>query len=399
MHTSVEGLVTSAAQTFADKVAIYDNGKPYSFIDIEILSDAIATALSKRGIEPGSVVSICAPNSVEWITCYYGILKAGCIVNPLNSMLSPPELKYALSDCKSSLLFAPLSKLVSLRGEQPDTSATLVSLDEEYEGIESYAQLTLELGRSQQVSRNQPCSHETLAQISTISYTSGTTGKPKGALLSHRAILINVTMTATMHGRKRDDIVVSALPFSHVYGNVVMQTTFACGLTLVIHPTFQVETILQSIQAHKATVFEGVPTMYLYLLNHPQFDACDLSSIRFCTVGGQTMPLAKMKEVESRFDAPLLELWGMTELGGLGTTHALLGERRLGSIGVALPYVQTRIVSISDYKKTMPVGEIGELVVKGPITMEGYLNRPDETLKSIDADGYLHTGDLGYVDA
>ena len=154
---------------------------------------------------------------------------------------------------------------------------------------------------------------------------------------SHRAVILNGAMTAQMHLKTTLDTVVTAVPCPHVYGNVVFNAAMMVGTKLVLHPRFDAGEILASIQAHKATMFEGVPTMYMYMLVHPDLERFDLSSLTRCTVGGQTMPVAKMQAVEARFGCPLIELWGMTELAGLGTTFPSNGPHKLGSIGIALP--------------------------------------------------------------
>jgi long-chain acyl-CoA synthetase len=205
-------------------------------------------------------------------------------------------------------------------------------------------------------------------------------------------------MTALMHQRSDRDTVVTALPCPHVYGNVIMSCAIQNGSTLVLHPAFEEATILQSIQDHKATRFEGVPTMYMFLLNHPQLVDYDLSSLCCCTVGGQTMPKPKMEEVEARFGCPLIEVWGMTELGGLGTTFAANGPIKKGSIGVPIPYVQARIADTEDAGKTLPPGEVGELMIKGGIVMQGYYGNEQATRESIEPDGWLHTGDVASMD-
>jgi long-chain acyl-CoA synthetase len=170
------------------------------------------------------------------------------------------------------------------------------------------------------------------------------------------------------------------------------------GMTLVLHPAFDEQTILQSIETHQATMFEGVPTMFLFLLNYPELDRYDVSSLRCCTVGGQTMPRPKMEAVEERFGCPLIELWGMTEVGGLGTTFASNGPIKHGSIGVALPYVETRIVDTEDASKTLSAGEVGELMIKGGIVMQGYYGNEQATRDTIEPDGWLHTGDVASMD-
>jgi long-chain acyl-CoA synthetase len=177
-----------------------------------------------------------------------------------------------------------------------------------------------------------------------------------------------------------------------------MNSAFMTGMTLILHQTFNEEATLQSIQEYSATMFEGVPTMYLFLLSHKKLDDYDLSSLRCCTVGGQTMPIPKMEEVEERFGCPLIELWGMTELAGLGTTFARNGPIKHGSIGVALPYVEARIAAVDDAKKTLTANEPGELMIKGPIVMLGYCGNEDATRETIEPDGWLHTGDIATMD-
>ena len=201
-----------------------------------------------------------------------------------------------------------------------------------------------------------------------------------------------------MHLKSESDTVVSALPCPHVYGNVVFNGALMYGLTLVLHPRFDAAEILASIETHRATMFEGVPTMYMYMLAHPDLDAFELSSLTRCTVGGQTMPVAKMEEVERRFGCPLIELWGMTELAGLGTTFPSNGPTKLGSIGIPLPYVEARIADVDDATTTMPRDEVGELMIRGPIVMQGYYGNEDATRATIEPDGWLHTGDLATMD-
>jgi long-chain acyl-CoA synthetase len=210
--------------------------------------------------------------------------------------------------------------------------------------------------------------------------------------------MTNVAITAQMHLKTDRDVIVTALPCPHVYGNVVFQGALLCGSKLVLHPRFDAAEMLTSLEEHKATMFEGVPTMYMYMLAAPDLAKRNLSSLTRCTVGGQTMPVAKMREVEERFGCPLIELWGMTELAGLGTTFPFYGPRKLGSIGIALPYCEARIADTANTAKTMPRGEVGELMMRGPIVMQGYWDNEKATRETIEPDGWLHTGDLASMD-
>jgi long-chain acyl-CoA synthetase len=205
-------------------------------------------------------------------------------------------------------------------------------------------------------------------------------------------------MTAAMYAKTKDDRVVSALPIGHVYGNVAANGAIAMGGTLILLPRFQELAVLEAIQKYRATMFEGVPTMYLYLLNYPDLDKFNLGSLTRCTVGGAPIAADKLDEVEDRFGCPLIELWGMTEMAGLGTTHPYYGKNRHGSIGIPLPYVEGKIVDVVDAQKTLKSGDVGELVFRGPIIMDGYYGNEEATRESIQSDGWLHTGDVGYMD-
>jgi len=167
----------------------------------------------------------------------------------------------------------------------------------------------------------------------------------------------------------------------------------------VLLERFHEAAVLEAIQRYRATMFEGVPTMYMYLLNYPDLEHYDRSSLTRCTVGGQTMPVAKMQEVEARFGCPLLEVWGMTEIAGAGTTHPRYGPTRHGSIGIALPYMECRIADLHDACTTLGADQIGELLVRGPLVMQGYYGNAEATRATIAPDGWLHSGDVARMDA
>lgn len=215
---------------------------------------------------------------------------------------------------------------------------------------------------------------------------------------SQQAVLLNCSLTATMHGRTENDVVVTALPAPHVYGNVAINGTFLVGGTVVLMERFVAEEALALITKHRATMFEGVPAMYSMLLSSEALADADLSALRVCTVGGQTISLSTIDAWQERSGAPLLELWGMTEISGLGTTHAVYSPRVPGSIGVSLPGVQVRVADLEDVSLDATPGSPGELMVRGPIVMMGYFGNDAETAKTIEPDGWLHTGDIATVD-
>lgn len=395
MIPSIGHIPAEAAKQFGDKTALVLPDRSLSFNELDKLSNCFANALMTLGIQPGDRITLYSGNCWEWVVSYYGALKTGAVINPINVMLTPTEVEFVANDCGASIVIASYEKALSLKSVKENSQVReLIAFGDDAlpDGMLSFNELLAAGSDAFQIPEIEADS------LSTIGYTSGTTGHPKGACLSHHSIVLNVAMTALMHQRSDSDTVVTALPYPHVYGNVVMSGAIQNGMTLVLHPNFEEQTILKSIQEHRATLFEGVPTMFMFLLNHPEFDHYDLSSLRCCTVGGQTMPKPKMEEVEARFGCPLIELWGMTELGGLGSTFAANGPVKHGSIGVALPYTEARIANTEDASKTLLAGEVGELMIKGGIVMQGYFGNEQATRDTIEPDGWMHTGDVASMD-
>jgi long-chain acyl-CoA synthetase len=393
MAETLGHILPRAAARYGAKTALVFADRSFTFTELDELSARLCNVLRGLGIGRGDRVTLYAQNCWEWVVGYYAIARAGAVINPVNVMLTPEEVLYAVQNCGAKIVLASEEKgeaLLDIKSNSPLQYVVLFG-DTKRAGAHSLNQLLS--------SASPRCEVEVEADdVSTIAYTSGTTGHPKGAVLTHRNVICNSGLTATMHMRNLSDTVVTALPAAHVYGNVVMNAAFMCGMTLVLFARFNEQHILQAIERYQATMFEGVPSMYMYLLKSPGLGSYSLRSLTRCTVGGQTMPISKMQEVEERFGCPLVELWGMTEIAGLGTTHPLYGTNRHGSIGVPLPSVQCRIADPFDPRKTLPGGDVGELMVRGPIVMKGYYSDPRATAETIEPDGWLHTGDLARMD-
>ena len=395
MLETLGAVLPYAAQRYCDKTALVIAGRELSFRELDDLSGRLASGLSGLGIGAGDIVTLYSANRWEWVVAYYGILKLGAVINPINVMLTPSEVEFVVRDCGSRAIVASGDKGAPILGVKHGSDVAEIVLFDDAEvadGARSFSELIAENDPGFDVVAG------AAADLSTICYTSGTTGHPKGAMLSHEAVLMNAAMTAQMHVRTAADTVVTALPCPHVYGNVIMNGAMLHGMTLVLHAAFVEDEILDSIERYRATLFDGVPTMYMYLLNHANLDQTDLGSLTRCAVGGQPMPVAKMEEVEARFGCPLIELWGMTEIAGLGTTHPLYGRNRHGSVGIAMPYTEIRIAAVDDAATTLPAGEVGELMARGPLVMQGYYGNDEATLEAIEDDGWLHSGDLASMD-
>jgi long-chain acyl-CoA synthetase len=394
MYDHLGQVLSHGAASYGDRVALVFHGEEFTYRRLDEMTARLANGLAGLGVARGDRVTLYSQNCWEWIVGYYAVLRLGGVVNPINVMLTPDEVVYVTGDCGAKALLASSDKgspILERRTETPLDHVILFG-DEVPDGAISFGQLLAESNDDFPPIDLDPSS------TSTIGYTSGTTGHPKGAMLTHRAIVLNSAMTANLHGRSGDDVCCTALPCAHVYGNVVMNGAFFLGGKLVLNDRFDPLDTMGSIEQYRATIFDGVPTMYFFMLADPKFDDFDLSSLRLCAVGGQTMPEPKMREVEERFGCPLIELWGMTELGGLGTTFPAYGPRKHGSIGIPIPYVECRIADVEDAARTLPANEVGELMVRGPIVMQGYFGNEAKTRETIEPDGWLHTGDVARMD-
>jgi len=387
-------LPLQAALRYGNKIALHSNDRTFSFGDLERSISVCAARLSELGLGPGDRVIVYLPNTWEWIVAYHGIARLGCVSVPANTLLVSEEVQFIAEDCAAAAVIAAAARIAPLQAAQRTPRGL------KYISVADVA--APQCANHDDLMRRTPfeCGNAPApGDVATIGYTSGTTGRPKGAVLTHEAIVLNTAMTATMHVRTSTDRVVTALPCSHVYGNVVMNGAFLCGYSLVLLERFDAQTALEAVEFHQATLFEGVPTMYYYLLGSDGLGRRNLRSLTRATVGGQTMPQSQMREVQSRLGCPLLELWGMTEIAGLGATHPLYGPEKLGSIGIALPLSECKITHLTDPRKAAPPGTPGELLIRGPTVMQAYYGRPDATREVLRKDGWLSTGDVAYRDA
>src|SRR5580698_4180009 len=387
-------ILARSARQFGSKSALIAGERTLTYQALHELCDRVAGGLHTLGVRPGDRVSLYSPNRWEWVVAYHGALRAGAVVNPINVMLTPEEVAFVLNDCGAAAIFTAGEKaevILSLTRAVP-TLRRVVSFDPVGGDATPFEDLLSCTARVPEIARPAP------SDLSTIGYTSGTTGHPKGAMQSHRAVFLNTAALFAVQTRTDRDVLLNALPLPHVYGNVVMNGTFMAGATLVMMERFEAPLALAEIQRHRATVFDGVPTMYAMMLADPSLPGTDLSSLRICAVGGQTMPAAKMQEWERCSGAPLLELWGMTELAGAGTSNVSYMPNVHGSIGFALPGAEARVAALDDPAVTVPDGEPGELMIRGPLVMLGNYGNEDATRAAIEPDGWLHTGDIASRD-
>lgn len=390
MQGRISDLVGAAARRFGDLPALTMlGGATTSFATIERHVAGFAGWLGEQGIGRGERIVLHLPNGLDWIVAYHAIARIGAVVAPANILLTSEEVRFILADADACALILP--------GDLPDTDLADAAADRGTRLIAVPPAAGDACGLPTAGARAP--AEVSPGDLFTLCYTSGTTGRPKGAMLSHANIFASSAHTATIHVRAAGETVLTALPFPHVYGNVVMNAAFMAGMRLLVATRFDAGDMLAAIAAERPALFEGVPTMYYQMLAHPAAAATDFSSLRRCTVGGQTMPEVKIAEVAARFGCPLCELWGMTEVAGPATSHSPYWAPRHGTIGLPFPTVEMRIVDLDDPRRALPDGEAGELCVRGPLVTSGYWRDPGATAAAIDGEGWLATGDIAVRDA
>ena len=382
-------LLNWAALRFQAKTFLQTPSGDASFAEIRQRVSCFATGLCRLGVGPGDRVTLWMENGWQWVASYFAILELGAIVNPINILLTVDEVAVIAKDCAAKVLITN-----SPHASRLSAQLGVIALQSRDAAAEGFGVDRLEDLLKEKPLRSFPTREASSETPAAIGYTSGTTGKPRGAVLTHRNIVSNALMTALMHGRTSSDIVVSSLPCSHVYGNLVLNASLAVGATLVLLPRFDEKVVLEAIGTYRATMLEGVPTMYMKLLSHEAMCRVSLESLRICTVGGQTMPLPMMEATERAFRCRLIELWGMTEIAGLGTTHPHNGPRKLGSMGIPLPLTEVKVVSANDPHKEVDAEETGELLIRGAMIMKEYLGNSSATAEAFLPGGWLRTGDL-----
>ncbi len=404
--------------------------------DLDRLSDALAAGLIDMGLKKGDRVAVILPNSVAMAISYFGILKAGGTVSAANPTYPPPKMQFQINDCDAEIvitlsLFYPMVKQIqagtkvkkvvvtNIKEYLPPLARTLFSLSKEKKDGHFIDQLApgdywfqdiLKRFDGQLASVDvQP------ADIALFQYTGGTTGVSKGAMLSHRALVANMLQIQAWSnsmekglfgGLTRSDMVyLGAIPMFHAYGLVVLLSqAMASGSRIVLVPNARdIDNTVGIIAAYRPTIFLGVPAMYNAVVNHPAVKSgkVRMDSFLISSSGAAPLPPATKREFEGAGARRLNEGYGMSETAAAAVSNPLVGENRTGSVGMPLPDVEVRVVSLDDGVMDVPVGEIGEIVMAGPNIMSGYHGMPTETantLREKDGKVWLFSGDIGRMD-
>jgi long-chain acyl-CoA synthetase len=442
----LQDLLNNAARDFPDRPAIIFFGEKISYRELDLLSNRFAHALRKLGLQPADRVAIVLPNVPQCVIAFYGTLKAGGIVVLSSPLSTEEEIHYQLEHSGAQILltlesYRPVAERVSANtnikhiiytdvreylpirqrvllaslieglGPHPPLSANNTSVrTEDGTGVIHHAPTvgtgltpTLKVHSFQQLLRSQattPMDSSTASKdLALIQYTSGTTDIPKGVMLSHGNLLINIAqnrhwMPDARHGH---ETILGILPLSHSYGiTSCMNMAIAIAASLVLLPTPRTDQILAAIKQHRPTIFPGIPAFYLAIANYPNVRRFHVSAIRICVSGSAPLPVEVQEAFEKLTRGRLVEGYGLTEASPVTHSNPLKGERRVGSIGIPMPGTSARIVDI-ETGEPLPPGEVGELLIRGPQVMQGYWRMPEETAQTL-RDGWLHTGDLALMD-
>lgn len=382
--TNLATIVGASAQRNPAGVAIKMDDIEISFGALEVLSAKVAAMLAARGIKPGDRVALISPNLPQMPAIYYGILRYGAIVVPLNPLLKSREVAYHLKDSGATLAFAWDGVMGEVAAGAADTGTSIIPIDAGFMAL---------------LAPFEPLSEVAVAKkddTAVILYTSGTTGKPKGAELTHENLRSNAEVSVGLFGSRDGDVIFGGLPFFHIFGQTcALNSAVMAGATVTILPKFDPVKALEIIQRDKVTIFEGVPTMYIALLRTPRRENYDVSSLRLAASGGSPLPLEVLHEFESTFGAVMLEGYGLSETSPVISFNQMDGIRKPGSVGTVVTGAQMRIVD--DGGKDVEPGSVGEIAVAGPYVMKGYWNNHEATAAAI-PDGWFRTGDLGRQD-
>ncbi len=393
LNASLPDVLRATARATPDAPAIRFPDREVTFAEIDQASDAIAASLAGQGIVAGDRVALYCINSDAFAILYTGIIKAGAVVVPVNLLLNPKEIRYILSDAQVKGLFYhhSFAAAVAAFRDEVDSLAFCVGI-----GPEQGEELCFEAMRQNRAAPPRPAI-DPAGDLAAILYTSGTTGRPKGAMLTHRNLLSNsCSVMEAMRFRAGRECLLVVLPMFHSFAATVgMLTPLLHGLSFAPAARFDPAAISALIEAVGATVFLGVPSMYNLLLRLPDEQRRQWASVRFGISGGSAMPAAVMRQFEARFGLPIYEGDGPTECAPVTCVNPVGGVTKPGSVGLPVPNVAIEI--LDDAGQPLPVDEIGELCVRGPNVMKGYWNLPEATAESFFGD-WFRTGDLGYKD-
>lgn len=423
---SLPDMFARATATRGNAPLLHFLGREYSYSELHTAAQGFASALAERGIQQGDRVGLFLPNVPIYVAAYYGAMMAGAIVVNFSPLYTPLELSQQVADSGTRLLVTVDVPELYQTAEQvlADSALETLVVGRLSAMLPWYKGLALKaLGRSKiakvrsggnvidwdaMLARAQ---HDNFSpppinpdDIALLQYTGGTTGTPKGAMLSHANLSINAQQVAAINpfDAPQDEVMMGALPMFHVFANTaLLNHAVTSGASIAIVPRFVAKQVLAAIAKQRATGFPGVPTMFQALLDHPDLDKTDLSSLKVCISGGAPLPAPVREQWEDRTGVRLVEGYGLTESSGVVSVNPYVGQRKPGTIGQLVAGTQILLLDKEDPNKLAPAGEPGELAIHGPQIMQGYWNRPEaaaDVFVEHQGKRWLRTGDVATQD-
>jgi long-chain acyl-CoA synthetase len=414
----LESLLEGTAQRLPDAVAIDFYDRAFTYRELHQLVKQAAKGLQSLGVGAGVHVGLHLPNSPHFVICFFATLMAGGRVVTFSPLAAPRELKRQLEDAETQVMVTMnlptlYPQIAALKGTAKFGTLVVCGFEDVLPAAAARTfgpPATRVSGPGREVEfaeliandgRVQPHAHGPLEdEVAVLQYTGGTTGEPKGAMLTHAnfCAVINVLNVWTGERRQRQiDKALAVLPLFHIFGlSCIMLLAIANGTPIVLHLRFDPERVLADISAKKITLFPGVPTMYAALINHPKFTEFDLSSVSMWSSGGAPLPLDVQQRFESLTGQSPREGYGLTETAPLGTLSVPEGPVRQGSVGIPAPHTLVEVVDLDTGTTPLPPGEIGEICLRGPQLMKGYWKNPAATKQALRG-GRFHTGDIGFM--
>ncbi|QUW83973.1 long-chain fatty acid--CoA ligase [Streptomyces mirabilis] len=378
--TNLAHNLTASVTRDDDAPAILLGDTLLTYGELDEASARVAGLLRDRGVRPGDRIGCMLPNVPQFAAVYYGILRAGAVVVPMNVLLKSREVAFYLGDSQATLVLAWHGFAEdAVAGAATAGTECLLVTPGEFETL--LAATTPQAGITE-------CE---ASDTAVILYTSGTTGTPKGAELTHANLTSNTQASIDLFSLTAGDVVLGALPLFHVFGQTCgLNASIAAGACLALVPRFDAHAVLETIQRQRVSIFQGVPTMYVALLSHPERATFDVDSLRLCVSGGSALPVEVLHAFEAEFSCIIVEGYGLSETSPVASFTHPDRVRKPGSIGQPVDGVEMRLLDVSD--------GVGEIAIRGHNVMKGYWGRPEATAAAIDTDGWFRSGDLAQVD-
>ena len=418
---SLYQLFQQSAKKYSQQPAVHFMGRELTYSELSSQIDALAAALAELGVKKGDRVAIHLPNCTQFPIAFFAVHAIGAVVVPCNPLYVAREMEYQLKDSGAETIITLTRFYKMIKEVQPKTNLKNIvvsNIKDFFPGLLSFLYTVakekkegdrVEIAKedhiftgllSKYAGKEPPAVEVSPFDRAVFLYTGGTTGVSKGAVLQHRNLVANMFQVKAWCTDYQDgkEVALGVLPFFHSYGlTTVLNLGLLNGAKLVLLPRFVLEDVLKTIDKQKPTLFPGVPTIYVAINNAPDLNKYDIKSIRICISGAAPLPVEVQQQFEKNTGGKLVEGFGLSETSPVTHANPVYGVRKPGSIGLPMPDTEYKIVDVETGEKELPIGEIGELCIRGPQVMEGYLNMPEENAQSI-RDGWFYTGDIARAD-